>query len=68
MCEKEFQVEIIEAKRTQKVRQSVRPSGRFVNGNNQTDDVLLYLPFFKTGGMCDRISGTYLQDAGKIYN
>ena len=34
MCEKEFQVEIIEAKRTQKVRQSVRPSGRFVNGGD----------------------------------
>ena len=34
MCEKEFQIEIIEAKRTQKVRQSVRPSGRFVNGGD----------------------------------
>ncbi len=27
MCEKEFQIEIIEARKTQKVRQSVRPSG-----------------------------------------
>ena len=34
MCEKEFQIEIIEARRTQKVRQSVRPSGRFVNGGD----------------------------------
>lgn len=34
MCEKEFQIEIIEARKTQKVRQSVRPSGRFVNGGD----------------------------------
>ena len=34
MCEKEFQVEIIEETRTQKVRKSVRPSGRFVNGGD----------------------------------